>query len=517
MKTIRLFLVLIPLAGALLLRGNTAPTPVINSAVMRAGTTLLDVNFRVNDPDDATVQVRALAFIDGVRSFAKVIKPVTFVEGTASKLGDAIATNTNHVLTWDVGAEWATDLGQLKFEILALDARGLLAFDWITIPAAGGHAALTISKDAPTSAKVLDALFWLYASGDPGLSLAGGILTGTAAAGNFSGLQLVNGATVQTYAAPYVFKKMNLDPATYMEVAYASGDARAGLLTTGGWHAANRAYAGISIVYAWGNNNSSQATVIPGLTTAIRTAASSHSLILMGDGTVVAWGSNSYGQATVPAGLTGVTAIAASGHSLALKSDGTVVAWGYNSNGQSTVPAGLSGVTAIAAGGTHSLALKNDGTVVAWGNNANGQTTVPTGLTGVTAIAASAYTSFALKSNGTVVAWGGNSQGEGVVPAGLSGVVAISSGNLHCLALKGDGTVVAWGWGYYGQTAVPAGLTGVIAIAAGSGHSVALKSDGTVVAWGYNDNGQSTIPSGVDRIAFIAAAGHNLFLRGRAP
>ena len=58
------------LAGA-----NTAPTVVIQSAAMRPGTTLMEVVYRVNDPDDATVKTRALAFVDGVRSFAKVLKP----------------------------------------------------------------------------------------------------------------------------------------------------------------------------------------------------------------------------------------------------------------------------------------------------------------------------------------------------------------------------------------------------------------------------------------------------------
>ena len=83
---------------------NTAPTVVIQSAAMRPGTTLMDVVYRVNDPDDATVKTRALAFVDGVRSFANVLKPVTFVEGTAAKLGDAIPSNTDHTLTWDVAS-----------------------------------------------------------------------------------------------------------------------------------------------------------------------------------------------------------------------------------------------------------------------------------------------------------------------------------------------------------------------------------------------------------------------------
>ena len=58
---------------------NTAPTVVIQSAAMRPGTTLMDVVYRVNDPDDATVKTRALAFVDGVCSFANVLKPVTFL------------------------------------------------------------------------------------------------------------------------------------------------------------------------------------------------------------------------------------------------------------------------------------------------------------------------------------------------------------------------------------------------------------------------------------------------------
>ena len=173
------------------LAANIAPTVVIQSASMRPGTTLMDVVYRVNDPDDATVKTRALAFIGGVRSFANLIKPVTFAEGTGAFLGDAIATNTNHTLVWNAAADWNTDLGQIKFEILAMDGRGLLPIDWITIPAANGNPALTISKDTPANADVLNALFWQYADGDPGLILSNGVLTGNASSGNFFGVDLV--------------------------------------------------------------------------------------------------------------------------------------------------------------------------------------------------------------------------------------------------------------------------------------------------------------------------------------
>ena len=389
MKTLLFSLLCCAVASAAL--ANTAPTPVVVSAAMRPGTTFMDVVYRVNDPDDATVKVRALAFVDGVRSFANVLRPVTFVEGTVVKIGDAISTNADHTLTWNVGADWNIALGQVKVEILCRDGRGLLAFDWISIPATGSHSALTISKDTPSDASVLSAFFWQYATGDAGLTLTSGLLSGSASSGNFVGIALVSGTSVQAYGPPYLFKQMNLDPASSSDMNYAANTRRAGLLNIANWHAANRNYAGItiSVLLGWGSNYYDQTSIPAGLAgvTAIA-AGDDHSLALGNYGTVVGWGNNGRGQTSIPAGLTGITAIAAGGyHSLALKSDGTVVAWGYNSSGQTSIPSGLTGVTAIAAGDYHSLALKSDGTVVAWGSNSSGQTTIPSGLTGVTAIA----------------------------------------------------------------------------------------------------------------------------------
>jgi hypothetical protein len=507
---------------------NTAPTPVIVSATMRPTTTLMDVVYRVNDPDDATVKVRALAFVNGTRSFANVIKPTAFVEGTAANLGDAITTNADHTLTWDVAVDWSIDVGQLKVEILALDSRGLLQFDWIAIPAAGGNPALTISKDTPASNKVLDALFWQYASGDPGMSLASGVVTGTAASGVFNGLQLASGTTPNSaWSALYFFKTMNLDPATSDEVTFSNTTARAGLLNTGSWHASNRPYAGIVAVVSWGDNVGSLPVGINDIVGVASGCVSGHVLALKSDGTLIGWGNNSSGQVTIPTGLNGVAAMAAgSRHSLALKGDGTVFAWGSNNYGQTTIPVGLSGVIAIAAGGDnqwfiggggHSLALKDDGTVVGWGHNNYGQTTIPAGLNGVVAIAAGGAHSLALKGDGTVVAWGSGDFAQLTIPAGLNGIVAIAAGATHNLALKSDGTVVAWGGNTDGQTTIPAALSGVVAIAAGAAHSLALKGDGTVVAWGHNGSGQINVPVGLGGITAIAAgASHSIAFKPKA-
>jgi hypothetical protein len=517
--------------AATVFAANTPPTPVIVSAAQRPGTTLMDVVYRVNDPDDATVKVRALAFVDGVRSFAKVIRPVTFVEGTEAKLGDAIAANVNHTLTWNVGADWNIALGQVKFEILARDARGLLAFDWITIPAAGGQPALTITKDTPSDASVLSALFWQYAAGDPALTLNAGKLTGNAESGVFSGIMLVDGTVLQSFGSKYIFKCMNLDPATAREMNYAATTARAGLGTTIGWHAANRPYVEPSssiknTVVGWGYNTQGQTKVPDGSKGVAAIAAGYyHSVALKEDNSVLVWGEYNNAQAknTIPSevadGLVWITGIVAGGHHvLGLKGDGTLIAWGDNGFEACNVPSGLVAVTAVGAGWHHSLAVKGDGTVVGWGRNNRGQTTVPSGLTGVTAIAGGGYHSLALKSDGTVLAWGDNTYGQVTVPAGLSGVIAIAAGANHSLALKSDGTVVAWGDNSAGQTTVPLGLSGVTAIAASQGyHSLALKADGTVVAWGDNSQGQSTVPAGLTGVTAIAAGGFHSLVTLKAP
>ena len=501
---------------------NTPPTATVISATMRASTGIMDVVYRINDPDNPTVKVRALAFTDGIRSFSNVLRPVTFVEGTASNLGDAITTNVNHTLSWNVGADWNISLGNVKFEVLARDARGLLAFDWISIPAVPGHAAVSVSKDTPSDSAALDAFFWQYAAADPGLTFANGALSGSPSSGVFAGFPLVSGTTLQAYAVPYLFKQDNLDLARLEDVSYAS-TARAAILNPTSWHAAKRNWAGITIItpiISWGYNGQGRTNIPADLTGVIAiSAGGGHNLALKSDGTVVGWGQNDYGEATIPSDLSGVTAISAGkrNNSLALKLDGTVVGWGANDYGQITIPADLSGVIAISAG-MHSLALKRDGTVVGWGYNYYGQTTIPLGLNGVIAIAAGGNSSLALKRDGTVVGWGHNGQGQTTIPAGLTGVIAIASNGSHSLALKSDGTVVGWGWNNVGQTTIPPGLNGVIAIATGDTFSLALKRDGTIIGWGYNgEYNLTTFPSGLTGVKAISAGGyHSLALKALA-
>ena len=489
---------------------NVAPTATIISAAMRPGTTLMDVTYLITDPDDATVKVRALAFKEGVRSFANVIRPVTWMEGSQTNIGDAITTGVNHTLTWDVRADWNIDLANVKFEVLAVDSSGILPFQGITIPAAAGQPELKINQIGLSDTNVFDALLWMYASGNSNMEIAGGTLVGSATSGIFKEKPVVVGKTLnQEYAQPFLSKLLNFSLAGTEILTYAETATRKSF-DRNYWHTTDQPYVGTQFIYTWGNGwgETNRPTLFCDVVAIA--ACGNFSLALKNDNTVVGWGYGGWGQLNIPAGLSGVTAIAGGmAHSLALKNDGTVVAWGYNNAGQLNIPAGLSGVTAISAAAHHSLALKTNGTVVGFGDNGSGQSTVPPGLSNVTAIAAGAYDSLALKNDGTVVVWGDCA----APPAGLSGVTAIAAGNNHALALKSDGSVVVWG----NCAAPPAGLSGVTAIAANSSYCVALKNDGTVVAWGNNDAGQLDIPAGLANVAAISAGEYHVLATAKAP
>ena len=257
-------------------------------------------------------------------------------------------------------------------------------------------------------------------------------------------------------------------------------------------------------VYAWGDNTSSQSTVLPGLSNVVAIAAGGfRSFALRADGAVVSWGLGGTSvQANTP--LSDAVALAAGGgYSLALKNDGSVTDW----NGGGSLPAGLTNIAAVAVGNEHRLALRKNATVTAWGANTYGETNGVGSWTNIIAFAAGTYHSLALKDNGTVLAAGHSlpSGKESNVPAGLTNVVAISTAGWttpfvqggsspggFSLALKSDGTVVGWGDNTYGQATTPSVLDGVVAVAAGAFHSLALKSNSTVIGWGYNKYGQTT-------------------------
>lgn len=135
---------------------------ILSLQVRATDPTILDVLYKVTSPH-ATVNVRALAFEDGDRSFAKVVRPETFVEGTGANLGDGIAANVEHMVSWRVSADWAVDLAKVGFEILVSD-EGQLPVELVTIPAAGTNAEMTINVRQPREDDLFTALLWYFAN-----------------------------------------------------------------------------------------------------------------------------------------------------------------------------------------------------------------------------------------------------------------------------------------------------------------------------------------------------------------
>ena len=171
--------------------------------------TVMDVDYIVyTDPETTpTVNIRALAFEDGERGFATVVRPETFIEGTDANIGDGIAANVAHRLSWKVSSDWATDLAKVKFEVMEMKSGDLLLPDmyFVTIPAAEGHPKTIVSvNDLSNGAYViteeqdyyggiygqlgwkygrivghrplLNACFWLYASGVKDFDLSNGVV-----------------------------------------------------------------------------------------------------------------------------------------------------------------------------------------------------------------------------------------------------------------------------------------------------------------------------------------------------
>lgn len=142
--------------------------------------TVMDVDYVVYaDPDTTpTVNVRALAFEDGARSFASVIRPETFIEGTDANIGDGITANVEHHLAWKVSSDWAIDLAKVKFEVMVMKPGDLLLPDmhFVTIPAAEGHPKTTVSVNSVSFSDLYNTLLWCYADSDPALSLSSGTL-----------------------------------------------------------------------------------------------------------------------------------------------------------------------------------------------------------------------------------------------------------------------------------------------------------------------------------------------------
>lgn len=218
---------------------DRAAVTIVSAEVRENDPTVLDVVYKVTSAKP-TVKVRALAFEDGIRSFANVTRPETFVDGTAPADWDAVEANVEHTLSWKVSADFTTDLAKMKFEILAVED-GILPLELTTIPANGTNKAMEISWNLLTEAQVFDALLWLYADRTEGLTLANGVLKNgdvQVASGKMptiSTSKWVSGGTVYSYPAEdYIFSKMGFSRLEGDAQTYANELSRLGLSPNNG-------------------------------------------------------------------------------------------------------------------------------------------------------------------------------------------------------------------------------------------------------------------------------------------
>lgn len=175
---------------------------ILSTQMRETDPTVMDVQYKVYSSSD-TVNVRVLAFENGERSFANVVRPSTFLEG--SVIGDNVPANTVNSFAWKVSADWKVDLAKVSVEVLAQDVgAGLVPLDLVTIPAHGDYGAVTCSTNIVSDAEYLDALYWLYADGDGDLTLKDGWLR------DATGQILVKGTALQGsgLVAEFVYGKM---------------------------------------------------------------------------------------------------------------------------------------------------------------------------------------------------------------------------------------------------------------------------------------------------------------------
>lgn len=175
------------------------PQPTILSVTQRPNSTYVDIDYKVIDTDSATVNTQLIVYtnpqyyisnLDGQTRIALdgVMIPVTFVEGTEVNIGGDVASNTIHRVTWNAGADWDAEVGDIRIEILAKDERGLHPLHWVTIPGEDGAPDLTKLNGHIDSSSLYSIWVWLLATKDPSVTLVDGEIVGVG--GTYDGVEL---------------------------------------------------------------------------------------------------------------------------------------------------------------------------------------------------------------------------------------------------------------------------------------------------------------------------------------
>lgn len=200
--------------------GKQPEVEIISTNIRTNSPSIMDVVYKVTS-EKPTVKIRVLAFEDGERSFAKVVRPETFVDGTEVNVGDNVTPNMEHTISWRVSSDWKSKLAKVKFEVLVNEDE-LFTREIMTIPASEQYGTMEITWNVINDSQAFDILLWLYADKDPGLVLNNGILKNVTT-------QVANGTTLSVDAIRYIYSKMGYSLLTGAPLNYVNHETRLGL------------------------------------------------------------------------------------------------------------------------------------------------------------------------------------------------------------------------------------------------------------------------------------------------
>jgi len=216
-------------AGTKAVEFNCIPYATVIRNCQRLGSSILDIDYIVEDDDIPTVTVYALAFTNDTPSFVSCLPINSFVEGTEANIGTNITVGVTNRISWEVGADWHVNYGDLRIAILAKDDRELLDIHWLHLPAVESNPALTINRYPVTENDLLNLWFWVIASGNTAVNLAGGQVTGVG--GGDDGELLASDAGTTTRGREFLFDMLGCHEATAAELVQAREASTPGSVT----------------------------------------------------------------------------------------------------------------------------------------------------------------------------------------------------------------------------------------------------------------------------------------------
>lgn len=227
---------------------NAIPMPTTRDIHQRSDSSLVDIDYRITDADDANVHSAILIFTNEAEtiSLGNCLRNPTLVEGTATNLGPDTAANEIHRVTWDPGTDWSVNLGDYCVAMFARDSRpGLLDVHYLDLPAANGMPALQISRSPLNENDYMQVWWWQLAINDPDINLATNQIVSA------SGVLCDAGSTTSA-GRTYIHEKMNVRQASAQEVDWA----RQGNMPAGGtpnqWEPGRRVAERPMMVNEWG-------------------------------------------------------------------------------------------------------------------------------------------------------------------------------------------------------------------------------------------------------------------------